>query len=669
MTIDIFSRPIEDEFFQRTHILTIEFPFALNQTYLNKPLSYSPSAKVPMFLLNSSFIKNHSIDHIVYLAKDDEVKTNYTLLSIITKIPATNKKMKNKKMSISEADIEYLEIYYETKESFFSLKFREMNLEKSTSRHRIAAILLGLVGCVVALLVPLLRLLYHWYFGYLMKGLFLVVSYFFPSLAQCYLVFLLLPLGSLKMIGLWLIGVFFGLIYYFAVQMFIVTKFRFNTPFPEKKVYKNHIIAFFGIYFVNSILILFFGMILRLMLLYCVLILVDFILMPPYASLKSKSWWRIYLVVMSQGVVTQASFYCLYGLAAWLVHRVDPVRLIVDQFLLFDLILLVLMVFVFRIQFWLITRESKFGSKPKNRFKKVGEREESFEEKIRDKNQDEDRTLNPGHSFLQSVVPECPVDLSTLNLNLETQPEREPVFQIPGENVKYFTKGLDFGTKNQSNWVSSNQKLLLQKRGRYAVLNYISCGKNKWEMKIASGEEITRDDLSMGVHVWINNQKRKDLIAIYFKGNTSLIKLISLRRRKVIKQFKVRNFASNRNLPFYSYFNLVLLNKSLSPLVFHLYKFCDIEGGWDFRFHFTNPLDFEVYQRVNLHRACYSRVPGLIEREAYSVDFDYFDSLVAIMSTWVDREEFKRASVERQKYQIIMIVEVNLETQKLDHVG
>ena len=53
----------------------------------------------------------------------------------------------------------------------------------------------------------------------------------------------------------------------------------------------------------------------------------------------------------------------------------------------------------------------------------------------------------------------------------------------------------------------------------------------------------------------------------------------------------------------------------------------------------------------------------------YSSECAYFDNLIAIKYTWLDRDDFKRLLLSEQKYQMILIVKANFRTKRIEHVG
>ena len=569
MIISINIRPIEESF-KKSQILTFEFPFELNQSYQNKPLSYSSLAPSPQFRLNTSSIQNHSIEQDFYLFKGKKIKNKVKYISIHTQL-FVEEKHSDEGGSYYVPEIEYLEINYDAKEQILSLKIRKEDFSsKSISDNWFIAI--SFVAVLIAISVPFSRYFLFWCFSYLMKGAFLNAVSSFILLSQFFWVGVFRSFNTLTFIGLSFVW-FFALLIIHSASEENIQKFKFRTPLPPVKSLRKYTRLLVPIYFIWVILLIFnFRLIFRSMIFYCVLVVIDLILMPRYASLRLKSRVGMYLAIMAPGLLHQLSIYCFYWVLLLLFYSINPLPFLLSELILFDFALLVLMAIIFRRNFRSVQRVSHNKLNKKRRVSQKNEnRAFNFEKSRRNKKYVEINSQTASLKIeveLPSITPICPSNLQTLVVNTENRIDREPILFISQPKKDFSRKRLNFGLDNQRNWISSRQKLIFKRQRNHAILNYISSGRSLWKMQIFTTNLQVR--FSVTENVWVSNQKREDLAAFYKWKPLNKIKLVSLRRRKVIKQFSLKKYPFGS--PLESDFDLVVIKKTQKPLILRKYK-------------------------------------------------------------------------------------------------
>ena len=386
-----------------------------------------------------------------------------------------------------------------------------------------------------------------------------------------------------------------------------------------------------------------FRVIFRSMAFSSVLVGIDLWMSPDFATLRLKPLWQLYVMIMMPVVDYQIVLYAFYGFIVLDTYLISPFPLILAKYILPDLLILLLMMLVFSIKF--------------------GKNKKAVESESKKREEDLESSLEKNQKKSDKIAPVCPSGLENLDLNIKEEEEDNNFTQpIQGEFTLHFSIKMDLYQVNHGNPILSKASLIVGQIKNRIVLRYVSSRKKFWDIVVHSFQVDNYSYYHL-CDVWMNNQKLKKVLGCYdtMSQDKIEVRLVHLRTRKFLRHQRIKH--PKKSLEIFLEMKLVFMDKTLHP-VFTCKEYTGI---------IKTISSFSVNRNQFVHAKSISRyferVESLPERMPRSAEYSYFDDLVAIKYMWVDRVDLKREFIHEEKYQLVLISQIDLETETVRDVG
>ena len=379
LRVEIYHREADRAPIKSSRIITVDFPFNMNDTYQNQSLIYStmPGQSTKDLRLNSSNITHYLIDQEFYIFSGEVIDSGYLLKNIHTYIYL--KEIAGSESTTYHPLMDYFELYFEDDSYVFHILINN-SMYKTYEIKEGRVLLIMFIGVPVCLMIPngICILSHDFLHG---KGS--------PKLTMTFSASQLHPL-NLALSGFILLKFCNKLEDYFIMilQILLILISRclgivaqllgiYETKKTEKTISYLTILSIahlvWLVILIFNLRFAFYGC-----WFYSVLVIIDLAFLRESAMMRSKPAWQAWGVVMAQIVLDQASIYLVYFYRFWKVHTSAPP--IFTEFVLPGFLALVFMLILFHWRFRLSNGSRKKVVKVQERRKNSGE--ERIDERV-----------------------------------------------------------------------------------------------------------------------------------------------------------------------------------------------------------------------------------------------------------------------------------------------
>ena len=402
-----------------------------------------------------------------------------------------------------------------------------------------------------------------------------------------------------------------------------------------------------------------YGLMLRTSFFHCLMILLDLWFIDRESSVVRRDAWVVYLIIVGQAVTGQFSVLSFYYFAYYFLNL--EVFEALHRDVITDLCLFLLMAVPFHLIFdSKLIKKKKKAKKSKKVDRKAMLPKIDFEAKI--------QIVSDVREFSKSSLTE---EYKLEHFRRIPTPLKNQV-QVPPNDPDTVYQVFNLNSKSA---LSSKDFILAGRFHNRPGIRYVASGRASWDLTLSLNQLNHLGWSTFIQNVWINNQKRTDMVAYYEEISRTVI-MASLNTRKVLFRpglfnpyFPLNDRSQSQNIDFLAHqpglnyipYLIVKNHQRVSDINLEVYT--DIIQKFFKQEHETMS-NYYQYSSIRMKADHLNQIQYRREKtpEKY-IQGDYFENLAAFKVGWINYEGYE-PDWRGSRSQMVYIMKIEKETTK-----